>query len=170
MLPGGSVADRAVASDTENHSQQLKVEGVQRVTETTAGAGLRLTPQRRAVLDALRASTDHPTAAEVLDRVRAVDPGIGAATVYRTLALLVASGDAVELTLGSGASARYDGNTSSHDHVVCDGCGRAVDIAPVAAAPVRRVTTAVEERTGFTLTGYDLRLHGRCPSCQSPTT
>jgi len=49
---------------------------------------LRLTPQRRAVLDVLRECDDHPTAADVLTRVRRRHPGIGAATVYRSLALL----------------------------------------------------------------------------------
>ena len=49
----------------------------------------RLTPQRHAVLETLESATDHPTAAEVFERVRVSSPGIGPATVYRTLALLV---------------------------------------------------------------------------------
>src|ERR1700754_3720261 len=89
---------------------------------------IRLTPRRRAVLDVLRGATDHPTAADVYDRVRVVSPGIGAATVYRTLGLLVEAGLALELNLGDGVAARYDANTQRHDHVVCDGCGQAVDI------------------------------------------
>ena len=133
-------------------------------------AGVRFTPQRRAVLDVLRASTDHPTAAEVLDRVHRIDPGIGAATVYRTLALLVSTGEAVELKLDSGDSARYDGNTLTHDHVICDGCGRAVDIERVAVAPVTRAADSVETRTGFEITGYDLRFRGRCPDCRTQAT
>lgn len=126
--------------------------------------GLRLTPQRQAVLDVLASAVDHPTAAEVFDRVRRVHPGIGAATVYRTLGRLVESGQARELTLGDGASARYDGNTTRHDHLVCDGCGRAVDIdRPLPAA----VVAGVAADSGFLVTGYDLQFHGRCPSCRS---
>jgi Fur family transcriptional regulator, peroxide stress response regulator len=135
---------------------------------TVAGPpGVRLTPQRRAVLDVLRESTDHPTAAEVLERVHHRDPGIGAATVYRTLGLLVAMGEAFELSLGDGASARYDGNTTHHDHVVCEGCGRAVDVERVAVAPVTRAASTVESRTGFAVTGYDLQFRGRCPDCRT---
>ena len=107
-------------------------------------ADLRLTPQRRAVLDVLRACTDHPTAADVLERVRRHHPGIGAATVYRSLALLVDSGEALELSLGDGASARYDGNTSHHDHVVCVDCGRAVDIPRTTTAPAADMPPAGE--------------------------
>jgi Fur family transcriptional regulator, peroxide stress response regulator len=123
---------------------------------------IRMTPQRQAVLDVLHRSHDHPTAAEVYDRVRAGAPGIGAATVYRTLALLVESGQALELSLADGARARYDGNVARHDHVVCTQCGRAVDVSsplPAGAVP------ALARRTGFAISNYHLQFHGRCPDC-----
>jgi Fur family ferric uptake transcriptional regulator/Fur family peroxide stress response transcriptional regulator len=130
----------------------------------SANAGsLRLTPQRRAVLDALYEASDHPTAGEVYDRVRAAVPGIGAATVYRTLGLLVAAGLAQELSLGGGASARYDANVTQHDHAVCLACGHARDLD-------RRIGDAmladVAARTGFEVTGYDLQFRGACPDCR----
>lgn len=124
---------------------------------------LRLTPQRQAVLDALRASHDHPTAQDVLDRVRRTSPGIGAATVYRALGLLVEQGQALELDLGDTA-ARYDANTLRHDHVVCTGCGAAADVdAPLPP----RLAAGVASVTGFTVTGHDLRFRGLCPTCQT---
>ncbi|MGF7236602.1 MAG: Fur family transcriptional regulator [Frankia sp.] len=124
----------------------------------------RLTPQRRAVLDVLRASHDHPTASEVYDRVRETAPGIGAATVYRTLGMLVSTGRALELNLGDGVAARYDANVARHDHLVCERCGRAVDVdLGVPAALVDAVTRT----TSFTITGYDLQVRGLCPRCQA---
>ena len=127
---------------------------------------VRLTPQRLAVLDVLRASHDHPTAQEVLDRVRRTSPGIGAATVYRALNVLVESGRALELDLGDTA-ARYDANTTRHDHVVCVRCGAAADVdAPLPA----RLARAVETVSGFAVTGHDLRFSGLCPTCLSSTT
>jgi Fur family ferric uptake transcriptional regulator/Fur family peroxide stress response transcriptional regulator len=122
----------------------------------------RVTPQRRAVLDVLTAAHDHPTAAQVFDRVRAHQPGIGAATVYRTLALLVAEGQARMLSLGEGASARYDANVSRHDHVLCVDCGAAMDV--LAPLPARTVAD-MASRTGYDLTDYDVQFRGRCPSC-----
>ena len=121
-----------------------------------------MTPQRQAVLDVLHSSPDHPTAADVLERVRATRPGVGAATVYRALALLVENGQALELTLGDGTSARYDGNVDRHDHVVCTSCGRAVDVDT--ALPPQAVRT-LSRRTGFSISGYDLQFRGRCPAC-----
>lgn len=130
----------------------------------TEAPALRLTPQRQAVLDVLRAATDHPTAAEVFERVRRVVPGIGAATVYRTLGRLVQSGQARELTLGDGTSARYDGTARPHQHVVCDHCGRAVDVdLPVPDAALAGVAAA----TDFVLTGYDLQFRGVCAGCRA---
>lgn len=127
---------------------------------------LRLTPRRRAVLDVLAAATDHPTAHEVFERVRRRSPGIGFATVYRTLALLVASGHALELDLGD-SSARYDANTAPHDHLVCDGCGRALDLDPVLPGGL---VEQVTRRTGYQVAGYTLRFHGRCPDCRPSGT
>lgn len=126
----------------------------------------RVTPQRRAVLDVLRSSPDHPTAQEVIDRVRREAPGIGAATVYRTLNLLVDSGQALELALGDGA-ARYDANTSRHDHVVCVRCGAAADVD---AALPPRLAREVAQVSGFAVTGHDLTFTGLCPTCQHHST
>jgi Fe2+ or Zn2+ uptake regulation protein len=123
---------------------------------------LRVTPQRQAVLDVLTAAHDHPTAAQVFDRVRGRQPGIGAATVYRTLSLLVAEGQARVLSLGEGASARYDANISRHDHVLCVDCGAAMDVE--AALPVGALAD-MSNRTGYDLTDYDVQFRGRCPAC-----
>jgi Fe2+ or Zn2+ uptake regulation protein len=129
----------------------------------TVEADRRLTPQRRAVLDVLRGSTDHPTAQDVLDRVRRTAPGIGAATVYRALNMLVASGQALELALGD-AAARYDANTARHDHVVCTRCGAAADVD---AGLPPRLANRVAEVSGFAVTGHDLKFTGLCPACKS---
>ncbi len=129
---------------------------------TPAPADGRLTPQRRAVLDVLRSSHDHPTAQDVFHRVSRTTPGIGFATVYRALDMLVATGQARELSLGD-AAARFDANVDDHDHLVCDGCGRAVDLDP---ALTTRVLNQVSTDSGFEVTGYDLQFRGRCPDCR----
>lgn len=126
------------------------------------GRDVRLTPQRRAVLDVLQAAEDHPTAADVYERVRTRIAGIGPATVYRTLGLLVATGQALELRLTGGAS-RYDANVIRHDHLVCESCGWTVDVD---VALPSRFADGLATETGFTISGYDLRLRGRCPACR----
>jgi Fur family peroxide stress response transcriptional regulator len=123
---------------------------------------LRLTPQRRAVLDVLAAAQDHPTARQVLDRVRERVEGVGAATVYRTLALLVESGQAAELRLGQGQALRYDHSVHRHDHLVCTACGQVQDThVQLDAGALAELT----KKTSFTVAGYDVQLHGRCAQC-----
>ena len=139
-------------------------------TEKLVETDMRLTPQRRAVLDVLRNSHDHPSAAEVLDRVRGSAPGIGAATVYRSLAHLVASGQALEIRFTGGVS-RYDANLRHHDHLVCDGCGRAVDIPAGQPGATDLFADRIRDlaaSTGFDVTSYDLRFRGRCANCRTP--
>jgi Fur family ferric uptake transcriptional regulator/Fur family peroxide stress response transcriptional regulator len=149
-------------SDTETRYQYcaLTASGGARVLSSD----VRFTPQRQAVLATLEAATDHPTAAEVFERVRVAVPGIGSATVYRTLALLVAQGLALELNLGDGSAARYDGNTARHDHLVCSACGAAIDVDSALPAQLMQEITV---RTGYAVTRYDLQFHGLCPDCQS---
>jgi len=123
---------------------------------------LRLTPQRRAVLDVVAESDDHPTAGQVLDRVRERVEGVGAATVYRTLALLVESGQVAELRVGERQALRYDQNIHSHAHLVCTACGQVQDAyVQLDAGALAELT----EKTSFTVAGYDVQLHGRCARC-----
>ncbi|HVU60836.1 MAG TPA: transcriptional repressor [Mycobacteriales bacterium] len=122
------------------------------------------TPQRRAVLDVISNSDDHPTAAEVLERVCDVLPGVGAATIYRTLGMLVESGQILELRVGQGAT-RYDRNVERHDHLVCDSCGTVIDVhVPLDR---RRSIDPLQVNEDFLVTGYDLRIHGECASCRA---
>jgi Fe2+ or Zn2+ uptake regulation protein len=123
---------------------------------------LRLTPQRRAVLDVVAEAEDHPTAGQVLERVRERVEGVGAATVYRTLALLVESGQVAELRLGEGQALRYDQNVHRHAHLVCNACRQVQDThVQLDAGALAKLT----EKTSFTVAGYDVQLHGRCARC-----
>ncbi|HEY8339038.1 MAG TPA: transcriptional repressor [Egibacteraceae bacterium] len=122
----------------------------------------RLTPQRAAVLDAVRSASDHPTARDIYRRVKSRLPGIGFATVYRTLNLLVEHGEILELQLGDDPVARYDGNVGHHDHVVCTDCGRIGDLS----VPLPdEVLAEAQDRSGFAVTTYELQFHGRCADC-----
>ena len=126
------------------------------------GVSFRLTPQRTAILAAVRAASDHPTARELFRRVRRREPRIGFATVYRTLNLLVEHGEILELQLGDDAVARYDGDTGPHDHVVCRGCAGVADIR--LALPASLLAEAARA-SGYEVDSYDLRFSGRCPAC-----
>jgi Fe2+ or Zn2+ uptake regulation protein len=126
---------------------------------------VRSTPQRRAVLQVLHESDDHPTAIEVFDRVSGILPGVGAATIYRTLGMLVEAGQVAELQIGQ-SPRRYDRNVQRHDHLVCNSCGRVIDVE----LPLdrRRSIDPVESRHSFRVASYELRVHGECADCRAP--
>jgi Fur family peroxide stress response transcriptional regulator len=123
----------------------------------------RLTPQRAAVFDVIREARDHPTAREIFARVKDRAPGIGFATVYRALNLLVERGQILELQL-VGSVNRYDANTSAHEHLRCTVCGWIADVH-VGLPPSTAQTAA--QTSGFEVRGYELQFFGRCPDCQA---
>jgi len=132
------------------------------VTPTTTPTSLRFTPQRRAIYDVLCESEDHPTAGDILERVQRRVPGIGAATVYRTLAWLVQSGQAAELRLGEADATRYDRSVHRHDHLVCVQCGQVEDVH----VPLdHKLLDELAGPTSFQPSGYDVQIHGRCARC-----
>ena len=121
----------------------------------------RLTPYRSAVLDVLRSSLNHPTAAEVYRKVRRRRPGVAYATIYNALDWLTRNGMVAELKFGDEAS-RYDPITKRHDHLVCTSCGALVD----SQVPLpRNIIRQAGRRHGFRVQHYRLELFGSCPSC-----
>jgi Fe2+ or Zn2+ uptake regulation protein len=125
----------------------------------------RLTPQRAAVWKVMREARDHPTAREVYRRVQARHPGIGFATVYRTLNLLIEHRKILELHLGD--TARYDSNTAPHEHVRCISCGTIADInVPLPASTAWRAA----RDSGFDVDCYELQFFGRCAECRINTS
>jgi len=123
-----------------------------------------MTPQRRVILDELRKVDTHPTADELYTAVRRRLPRTSLGTVYRNLDLLSQCGMVRRLHM-AGAQTRYDGNTSPHDHVRCEVCGRVDDVAGPpcgAAAP----EPSIGHFNGYKVSGYRLEFIGICPSCQ----
>jgi len=123
----------------------------------------RMTPQRLALLRLLAGSTDHPSAADLYDRLKAEFPTTSLATVYKTLSLLDEMGEVLELGFVDDV-VRYDvNNPSPHPHLICVRCRRIVD-ADVGVA--QDLAQEVAERSGFRVIGQRLDFFGLCPACQ----
>src|SRR5277367_7120535 len=90
-------------------------------------SGLKLTPQRMAIVRELAADPTHPTAQELFERLRPALPTMSFATVYNTLDALAAAGLCASLSLAPGP-ARFDPNMRPHHHAVCDRCGLVRDV------------------------------------------
>jgi len=125
-----------------------------------SGSGV-LTPQRAAVLGAIRESDGHLTAAEVFEAARRRLPSISYATVYNSLRFLTEAGMVREINQGKGSS-RYDRETRRHDHAVCTRCGKLVDFDLPATLALMR---AAARRSRFRPESVHLTLTGICPEC-----
>src|SRR5947209_18939891 len=95
---------------------------------TLRARGLRLTRQRRIILEVVRTTDAHPTAASVYRRVRRRLPRVSLATVYRNLPTLAAAGIVAERAAPS--AARFAGNTAPDDPFTCVACGRICVVPP----------------------------------------
>jgi Fe2+ or Zn2+ uptake regulation protein len=125
--------------------------------------GKRLTRPRRVILDTVRASEAHPSAATIYRQVRRRLPSVSLATVYRNLRMLAAEGLLTERADLAGM--RFDGNTTPHDHFTCVACGRIYDVP---AGDARGVRARVASRTGFEVLVHRFEFYGRCGACRRP--
>jgi Fur family peroxide stress response transcriptional regulator len=125
-----------------------------------------VTPQRLAVMRALLQSGDHPRAERIYARVRREHPRISLATVHRTLERLCEVGEARKVT-PLHESARYDGNTRPHHHVVCIRCKRVEDLE----APEFDTLLAGRQALGeFHLLGCSVEVRALCQRCRRRTS
>src|SRR5579859_5598754 len=124
--------------------------------------GLAVTPQRLSIIEALLNSTAHPRAEEVFAHVREQHPHISLATVHRTLETLCRIGEARKVTVLHD-SARYDGNLTPHQHVVCIECRRIRDIEIPQMAEMVGANLALE---GFETLSWSLEIQARCDNCR----
>jgi Fur family peroxide stress response transcriptional regulator len=123
--------------------------------------GIRMTPQRQAILTYLLESMTHPSADEIYRSLEPDFPNMSVATVYNNLKVFVEAGLVKELTYGDGAS-RFDADMSDHYHVICDHCGKIVDFEHT---PLSQIEREVEQHTGFAVKSHRMELYGTCPDC-----
>jgi Fe2+ or Zn2+ uptake regulation protein len=122
--------------------------------------GYKMTPQRRAILEAMSCADSHPTAEQIHESVRQMMPDTSLATVYNTLRELVAVHEVHELDVGHGMR-RYEIVEQEHAHLVCLNCQCIVDMP----ADFDGLKTAVNERDGFQPLRYDVTIYGYCDKC-----
>src|SRR5919202_1360140 len=138
---------------------------IQRYTalaEALAREGLRLTPQREAVLRVLAATEEHPSVDQLYAQARRRCRSTSRATVYNTLSMLKQLGEVMELEFAEGGN-RYDGRTPEpHPHLVCTRCGRIEEFDPT---DLRLALAAAAAASGYHVTGQRLDFYGECPAC-----
>ncbi len=134
---------------------------VDQLAERIRRQGMRVTPQRRAIVRHLVGNTQHPTVESLYEAVRAEMPTVSRKTVYQTVHDLEALGEIHLLDLGTG-SVRVDPNVeNAHHHLVCTRCGAVRDV------PVQfpEISLRPQQRRRFTVESVEVNFRGFCDGC-----
>ncbi|GIP45183.1 transcriptional repressor [Paenibacillus sp. J45TS6] len=135
---------------------------VQHALEQLKTTGVRITPQRHAILNYLMESMGHPTADEIYRALEPQFPSMSVATVYNNLKMFTQAGMVRELTYGDNSS-RFDANIAEHYHIICEKCGTIKDFSYPSLHDVEEKAAAC---TDFEVHGHRLELYGVCKSCR----
>jgi Fur family ferric uptake transcriptional regulator len=132
------------------------------VLELLKDKGLRMTPQRLAIVAEIMLAQGHINATTVARRVRERVPGVNPSTVYRTLDLLEGLGVLSHAHLESGAE-YHRRSEAQHVHLICSRCGSQDALSMAEAVRLRRL---VERHHAFQPDLTHFAISGLCAACQ----
>ena len=129
---------------------------------------MKLTGQRKNILDLLAANQDkHLAADEVHKLLQENNEKVGIATVYRTLSLMEKLGFVCGIYLDDGCI-RYQMNDLTekhqHHHLICDTCGKVIDMQDDLLDLLEK---QVHEKYGFLVKNHKVKLYGICKNCNN---
>ena len=126
--------------------------------------GLKITPQRIAVLEEIMKDKGHRESEEFYMAIKTRKTHVSRATVYRTLDILVQHGFARKLNLGDGR-ARYETKIDSphHDHMICNNCGKIIEFVNY---EIEKIQEEIAKHHQFKLQQHIHQLFGICKECQ----
>ena len=133
------------------------------MTTTNSEPARRQTWQKDAVLHALGKAQGFVSAQQLHKQLTQHGSVIGLATVYRTLNTLVADGLADSL-VNAGESLFRDCSKDHHHHLICNGCGIAVEIE---AKQAETWASKVAKEHGFTQVTHTIDIFGLCKACSN---
>ncbi len=129
------------------------------ITSLLSAKGYRLTPGRRRVIETILGADGLFSVADIVS----LAPGIGRATVFRAVKLLVELRVVCRVRLEDG-NVRYRLSVPDHHHhLVCTGCGSVEDFSD---CDLDGLSESVAVRTRYEIQGHRLELYGLCPVCR----
>lgn len=136
-----------------------------RLIEKYREKGLKMTPQRIAIISYLEDNKTHPTADDIYRRVKEEYPTISFATVYNTVEALCSLGTLMELSIDSERK-HYDPVKEPHHHVICTECGEIADVTIALNSDTIDLTNLPEGILGgFNVDQVHINLYGICEGC-----
>jgi len=133
----------------------------QKIYDYIERKGLRKTVQREAIIQAAFSTAEHYTADELIEMARRIEPTVSRATVYRTLPLLVESGQLKEIDLGKDHKT-YDPNFVNrphHNHLICVDCQKVVEFED---HYMETLEDCISKRLGYTPATKSVRIEATC--------
>ena len=141
-----------------DHTQRFEI-----IVQKLKDHGLKITPQRLAILKILAKSEGHPSVEDIHAQLADDFPTMSLATIYKNVALLKSLGEVLELGFPDGSN-RYDGNKPHpHPHVICLVCKKIVDPELESLDEMKK---ELERATHFTILNHRLDFFGICSSCR----
>ncbi|CAI8403227.1 MAG: Ferric uptake regulation protein [SAR116 cluster bacterium MED-G04] len=128
-----------------------------KVIDKCLEAGVRMTHQRRIIIELIDEADDHPDVETIYRRAIAIDRTISLATIYRTVGVLEEVGVIEKLEVGDG-KARYEMAGDHHEHLVDVDSG---EIHEFQHEELERLKETIARDMGFELVGHRLELFGR---------
>jgi len=125
--------------------------------------GMRMTPQRAIIFDAIENLEGHITAEDIFAEVQQVNPYINLATIYRTLELLQELDLLTPTNLGHNQTYFALKGHCSHHHLVCQACGTIEEFHDDVLEPVRQT---LAEKYGFEAHTDHISIFGTCRACR----
>jgi Fur family ferric uptake transcriptional regulator len=126
--------------------------------------GHRLTPQRMLVIEALHSADKHISAEELYEQLHERYPYSNISTVYRTLELLKQLNLVTETDFGEGYVRYHVAEKGHHHHLVCQGCGKIMDLDEVTLYPLKE---ELLQKYGFDADLRHLAISGECRKCRA---
>jgi len=129
--------------------------------EFLSGKNLRVTAQRKVIIDTAFGTQQHFTADQLLAWSRRRDKSVSRATVYRTLPLLTESGLVREMDFGKDCTV-YDPNYASHphhNHIICQDCEKIVEFD---SDKIEKLENEISHRLGFSVKAHRLQITATC--------
>ena len=136
-----------------------KREDMKEIMERLRKKDITLTPQRIAIIEFLKKSSNHPCVDTIYQAIKKKYPSISPATVYSTLQLLKEIGEIQELHI-RGEKACYDPIPHRHHHLLCRQCGRIVDVE-IDGCPIANNKLIREHK----IEDVQAYLYGICSEC-----
>jgi Fur family peroxide stress response transcriptional regulator len=137
---------------------------IKKVRETITEKGLKVTPQRVAILEAIYKLNNHPTVENIAEYIKESQPNIAIGTIYKVLDALVENRIIKKVTTDADKM-RYDGITEHHHHLYCIECDLIEDYVDEELNQILKEHFKKKNIKGFHIKNFVVQINGTFDKC-----